>query len=107
MPKANTGGASDQSVHPDYIAPAGIPPQEALDNDMPDQGAAPEEPREADAAPDTGERHDRAAQGVNQRSLDPGERQSGEQREKQTDKQQSEPATKSAPARKSTSAKQH
>lgn len=55
MPKATQAGASDQAVHPDYIAPAGVAPQEAIDHDMPDQGAAPEEPRQAPDAPDTGE----------------------------------------------------
>lgn len=42
MPKATQGGVSDQSVDSDYIAPAGIPPQDAIDAGIPDQGAEQE-----------------------------------------------------------------
>jgi hypothetical protein len=60
MPKATQGGASDVNVDPDYIAPAGVPPQDAIDQGLPDAGRPDNEPREADAAPDTGERDENA-----------------------------------------------
>ena len=60
MPKATQGGASDVNVDPDYIAPAGVPPQDALDQGLPDAGRPADEPREADAAPDTGQQHQSA-----------------------------------------------
>jgi hypothetical protein len=59
MPKATQGGASDVNVDPDYIAPAGVPPQDAIEQGLPDAGQPDGEPREADAAPDTGERRER------------------------------------------------
>lgn len=60
MPRATQGGASDVNVDPDYIAPAGVPPQDALDQGLPDAGQPVDEPREADAAPDTGQQHQTA-----------------------------------------------
>lgn len=65
MPKATQGGASDVNVDPDYIAPAGVPPQDAIDQGLPDAGQPVDEPREADAAPDTGEvKRDKATKSV-------------------------------------------
>lgn len=40
MPHANSGGVSNQAVDPDFIAPAGVPVERAMDEGMDDQGAA-------------------------------------------------------------------
>ena len=42
MPKITKGGVSDATVHPDYIAPAGMAPDVALDLNVPDAGAPDE-----------------------------------------------------------------
>lgn len=57
MAKATTGGVSDQNVDPDYVAPAGMDPQTAMDLGEPTQAAD---------APDTGPRKDSDAQAQEQ-----------------------------------------
>lgn len=42
MPKSSIGGVSDQNVDENYIAPPGVPPQDAIDRGLPDAGRGPE-----------------------------------------------------------------
>jgi hypothetical protein len=54
MPHISTGGVTNQIVDPDFVAPPGVPVEQAMDEGMPDQGKPDEtEPdtREEDSAP--------------------------------------------------------
>jgi hypothetical protein len=68
------------NVDPDYIAPPGVAPQDAIDQGLPDAGKQ-DEPREADAAPDTGERRERdATQGKQQGKATPAKKAAAQMR---------------------------
>lgn len=74
MAKATTGGVTDQNVHPDYVAPAGMPPADALDQGIED-AATGEQPKAAPDAPDTGQQ---------QRPEQRGEERTGAQKDSKT-----------------------
>jgi hypothetical protein len=42
MPKSSIGGVSDKNVDENFIAPPGVPPQDAIDQGLPDAGQNPE-----------------------------------------------------------------
>lgn len=86
MPKATTGGVTDQNVDPDYVAPAGMPPADALDQGIED-AATGETPKPAPDAPDTGPREQEREQDA--------QRQAGQAR-----KPEDKPAEKSGQATK-------
>lgn len=97
MPKATTGGVTDQNVDPDYVAPAGMPPADALDQGIED-AATGETPKPAPDAPDTGPREQEREQDAQRQQ---GQRQAGQVHDKaQVRKPEDKPAEKSGQATK-------
>jgi hypothetical protein len=59
MPKISRGGVTDVNVDENYIAPAGTPPQDAIDLGLPDAGQqeqeSADERRDGEPASDRGD----------------------------------------------------